>query len=117
MTETTNSLRTEAPGRGRKRPTLPGFERVDGEWRLRLDRYESLIEAVAAVDVSDGVSQTEMKLVQTRLEGYVGTHKRDDHAGDLGQYSGVDSVATVQELARFFRVLVANRVERPPDDR
>lgn len=100
------------PG-GRDPPDLGGFEHKDGEWRLRLDGYERFIEDVTGVAVDDNISPRELKTIQSRIEGCVATYKRSGGCmcDEFESYEHVDSLETVQELSRFFRVLVATRIE------
>ena len=107
-------IRTENLG-GRSPPELPGLEQQDGEWRLRADYYQQFVEDVTGVDLADGLSASELKTVQTRLEGCIETYEREGHCicDEFSRYGYVDSISTVHELARFFRVLVTTRVENP----
>lgn len=103
---------TSYPG-GRDPPDIDGFEHKDGEWRLKLDGYERFIEDVTGVAVDDNISVRELKTIQSRIEGCVATYKRSGECmcDDLQDYEYIDSMETVQELSRFFRVLVATRIE------
>lgn len=107
-------IRTEGLD-GRNPPELPGLEQQDGEWRLRADHYQQIVEDVTGVDLADGLSAAEMKTVQTRLEGCIETYKREGDCicDEFSRYEYVESISAVHELARFFRVLVATRVENP----
>ena len=107
-------IRTENLG-GRSPPELPGLEQQDGVWRLRADYYQQFLKDVTGVDPADGLSASELKTVQTRLEGCIETYEREGHCicDEFSRYGYVDSSSTVHELARFFRVLVATRVENP----
>ena len=100
---------------GRNPPDLPGLELQDGEWRLRADYYQPFVEDVTGVDIADGLSASELKTVQTRLEGCIEMYKREGECicDEFSRYEHVDSISAVHELARFFRVLVAKRVENP----
>jgi hypothetical protein len=100
---------------GRSPPELPGLEQQNGEWRLRADYYQQFVEDVTGVNPTDGLSASELKTVQTRLEGFIETYKREGNCicAEFSQYEYVDSISTVHELARFFRVLVTTRVENP----
>lgn len=100
---------------GRNPPELAGLEQQDGEWRLRAAHYQQIVEDVTGVDLADGLSAAEMKTVQTRLEGCIETYKRegDRICDEFSRYEYVESISAVHELARFFRVLVATRVENP----
>ncbi len=100
---------------GRNPPELPGLEQQDGEWGLRADYYQQIIEDVTGVDLAGGLPASELKTVQTRLEGCIETYKREGEClcDEFSRYQYVDSMPTVHELARFFRVLVATRVENP----
>ena len=60
-------IRTESLA-GRSPPELPGLEQQNGEWRLRADYYEQFVEDVTGVDLADGLSASELKTVQTRLD-------------------------------------------------
>ncbi len=105
-------IRTEGLD-GRNPPELPGLEQQDGEWQLRADYYQQIVEDVTGVDLADGLSASELKTVQTRLEGCIETYKREKECicDEFSRYEYVDSISTVRELARFFRVVVATRVE------
>lgn len=107
-------IRTEGLD-GRNPPELPGLEQQDGEWRLRADHYQQIVEDVTGVDLADGLSAAEMKTVQTRFEGCIETYKREGDCicDEFSRYEYVESISAVHELARFFRVLVATRVENP----
>ena len=107
-------IRTENLG-GRSPPELPGLEQQDGEWRLRADYYQQFLEDVTGIDPADGLSASELKTVQTRLEGCIETYEREGNciSDEFSRYGYVDSISTVHELARFFRVLVTTRVENP----
>jgi len=98
---------------GRNPPDLPGLELRDGEWRLRADYYQPFVKDVTGVDIADGLSASEAKTVQTRLEGCIETYNREGDCicNEFSRYEYVDSMPTVHELARFFRLLVATRVE------
>lgn len=112
------SLDTAHTGR-RTPPVLDGFEQEAGEWRLELGEYQRFIEDVTGVAVASDISARELKTVQSRLEGCISTYQRSGECAcdNLEEYGSVDSIGTVQELARFFRVLVATRVEdSPPAD-
>lgn len=105
-------LETRHPN-GRDPPALGGFKHEDGVWRLETDGYERFIEDVTGVAIDDNISERELKTIQSRIEGCVATHKRSGECkcDDLLGYEHVDSLETVQELSRFFRVLVATRIE------
>jgi hypothetical protein len=100
-------------------PVLDGFEQEAGEWRLELGEYQRLIEDVTGVAVASDSSPRAIKTVQSRLEGCISTYQRSGECAcdNLEEYESVDSIETVQELARFFRVLAATRIEdSPPAD-
>jgi len=111
-------LQVTYPG-GRNPPQLDGFEHDAGEWRLELSEYQRFVENITGVTLDTDISAREMKTIQSRLEGCISAYK---HSGEcicdnLQGYEHIDSMETVQELARFFRVLVATRVEdSPPTD-
>lgn len=107
-------IRTKDP-KGRDPPDLPGLEHHCSEWGLRADYYQGFIEDVTGVDPADGLSTSELKTVQTRMEGCIETYKREGDCicDEFSRYGYVDSISTVHELARFFRVLVVTRVENP----
>lgn len=101
--------------RGRDPPDLPGLEQYGSEWRLRTDYYQGIIEDVTGVDPADGPSTSELKTVQTRLEGCIETYEREGDClcDEFSRYEYADSISTVHELARFFGVLVVTRAENP----
>ena len=101
---------------GRQPPKLPGVTEIDGEWKLELDYYRKFIEEVTGVEVTDEVSPNQLKTIQSRLEGCVASYKQsgDCLCTDLSSYEHLDSMTTVHELSRFFRVLVADRIESQP---
>lgn len=113
-----NFVCTDAPLDGRKEPVIPGFERVDDKWQLRLDYYEMFIQEVTDIDVDNNLSKDEIKTIQNRLEGCFEVYKRENSCicDNFERYEYVDSIETVRRLSRFFRVLVANRVERVQPD-
>ena len=98
---------------GREPPDLAGFEQENGEWRLRLDSYETFIHEVTGVEVTGDLSPQQLKTVQSRLEGCLEGYERSGSClcDDLHRYGHIDSMDTVHELSRFFRMLVASRVE------
>ena len=100
---------------GRNPPDLPGLKLQDGEWRLRADYYQQFVEDVTGVDIADGLSASELKTVQTRLEGCIETYKREGNCicAEFSRYEYVDSISTVHEFTRFLRVPVDTRVENP----
>lgn len=106
------------PG-GRNPPDLDGFEHEAGEWRLELGKYRRFIEDITGVTVDTNISSREIKTIQSRLEGCISAYRRSGECvcDNLQDYEYVDSIGTVEELARFFRVLVATRIEdSPPAD-
>lgn len=110
----TRTLRIEPPVDGRSYPEIPGVKRDSGEWELQLDYYDTLILEITGIDVGSGVSNTDIKVIQNRLEGCVENYKRENSClcDEFDRYEHVDSIDTVQELARFFRTVVADRIER-----
>jgi hypothetical protein len=108
-------LQTKPYMNGREPPSLPGFEQYEGTWQLRVDYYRKFILEVTGVELTDGVSDSELKTIQSRLEGCLETFEREGHCvcDEFSRYEYVDSITTVHELARFFRVLVTTRVENP----
>ena len=101
--------------RGREPPDIPGVTQSDGEWQLDLDYYRSFITDVTGIDAEDDLSTDQVKTIQTRLEGCIERYRRDGIClcDDLDRYEYVDSMEVVHELSRFFRALVASRVETP----
>lgn len=101
---------------GRNPPDLDGFEREAGEWRLELGKYRQFIGDVTGVTVDTNISSREIKTIQSRLEGCISTYRRTGECvcDNLHDYEHIDSMETVEELARFFRVLVATRIEDSP---
>lgn len=106
-------LQTASPSDGREPPVLPKFETSDGEWQLCLDCYRTFIEDVTGIEASDELSTRELKTIQSRLEGCVETYKRDGDClcDGFENYEHLDSMEDVHELTRFFRTLVASRIE------
>lgn len=100
----------------RNPPVLDGFEQDAGEWYLELDEYQQFIEDVTGVTVDADISPRGMKTIQSRLEGCISAYKRSGECvcDNLQGYPHIDSMGTVEELARFFRLLVATRVEYSP---
>lgn len=109
----TELIRSAADQGGREPPDLPGFEQTGEEWELRVDYYERFIEDVTGVEVTAELTPQQMKMIQSRIEGCVEGYKRSGSCtcSEFDKYEHVDSIDTVQELSRFFRALVANRVE------
>ncbi|MFB6218543.1 MAG: hypothetical protein ABEH77_05100 [Halobacteriaceae archaeon] len=108
-------LRAEASG-GREPPAIEGLRSRDGEWRLRVERYDAFVRDVTGIELAGGLAPRELKTVQCRLEGCLETYERTGHCDcvDLDRYEHVDSMDTVHGLARFFRALVADRIEADP---
>ncbi|MFB6296157.1 MAG: hypothetical protein ABEH66_04855 [Halobacteriales archaeon] len=106
-------LRTEPGSEGREPPDVEGVERRDGEWRLRLEFHDSFIRDVTGIETTGGVSTRELKTIQSRLEGCVETYKREGACAceEFWRYDHLDSIDAVRELARFFRAIVASRIE------
>lgn len=107
------SLRTEPPSDGREPPDIDGFEHAHGEWRLQVEHYRDFLADVTGVDVSESLTPRELKTIQGRLEGCIERYEREGRCrcDDLAGYEAIEDVEDVHDLARFFRVLVANRVE------
>jgi len=106
-------IQTEPSSDRREPPSLIGFENHDGIWQLDTEYYRSFIEDVTGINLHGTPSIHEIKLVQGRLEGCLEAYERDGDCTcqNFGEYEHVDSVETVHELARFFRVVVAVRIE------
>lgn len=106
-------IQTEPCSGGREPPSLTGFENQDGMWQLDTDYYRTFIEDVTGIDLHGTPSTQDIKLVQGRLEGCLEAYERDGDCTcqDFEQYEHVDSLETAHELARFFRVVVAVRIE------
>jgi hypothetical protein len=98
---------------GREPPQLPGFEQEGENWTLRLDYYESFIEEVTGVDIDGDLSRRQLKTIQSRLEGCLEGYNRNGSClcEDIDRYEHVESMETIHELSRFFRILVARRIE------
>lgn len=103
----------ESSSDGRRLPELTGFEESDGEWQLELDHYRSFISDVTGIELSRELTPREMKIIQSRLEGCVERYERTNSCvcDQLERYENIDSMNTVHELSRFFRVLVSTQAE------
>lgn len=108
-------LQTEPPRSHRAPTALPGFDHHEGAWQLRVDYYQEFISDVTGIELTNGLSASELKTIQSRLEGCIETYGREGccMCEEFSRYEHVDSIATVRELARFFRVLVMSRFENP----
>lgn len=108
-------LQTTPATGGREPRALPGFEQHEGVWELRVDYYRDFIADVAGIDIANGLSASDLKTIQSRLEGCIETYERERQCmcDEFSRYEHVDSIGTVRELARFFRVLVMTRSEDP----
>lgn len=106
-------LRTDPPVDGRTPPALAGFEEDDGEWQIDLEYYRSFLQDVTGVAIDTAVSPAQLKTIQSRLEGCIENYERTGSCvcEAFDRYEHVDSMATVHELARLFRVLVTQHVE------
>lgn len=100
----------------RKPPTLGALEQTDDTWRLDLAPYRTFIADVTGVKLTETPAQSELKTVQSRLEGCVESYARDGDCKchDLAQYEQIASFTTVRELAQFFRIAV--EAERPGEE-
>lgn len=97
----------------RKPPALYGFTHQSGEWRLNLSYYERFIEEVTGVEIEDNLSPQKIKTIQSRIEGCVASYQRSGRCicDNLSKYEYVDSMGTVRELSRFFRIWVSTYIE------
>ena len=97
----------------RKPSTLTGFDELDDCWQLELSYYRDIIADVTGVELYEAPSDDEIKIIQSRIEGCLEAHERDDQCmcQNFELYTHVDSFETVHDLARFFRVAVAARTE------
>ena len=80
-------------------------------WRLDLAPYRTFIADVTGVKLTETPAQSELKTVQSRLEGCVESYARDGDCKchDLAQYEQIGSFTTVRELAQFFRIAVESK--------
>jgi hypothetical protein len=108
-------LQTQLSMRGREPPELAGFEALENLWRLRIDYYQKFLAEVTGITPSHELSPSELKTIQSRLEGCIETYEHEGHCmcDEFSRYEYIDSIADVHELSRFFRVLVTNRIEDP----
>jgi len=109
----TQIIHTAADSGGREPPEIPGFEQTEEEWKLRVDYYEQFVEEVTGVEATSDLTPQQMKTIQSRIEGCIEGYKRSGSCAcsEFAKYEHVDSIDVVQDLSRFFRVLVASRVE------
>lgn len=106
-------LRCDSETSHREPPELPGLDHREGTWQLRMDYYRTFIADVTGIEPPPGPSTSELKTIQSRLEGCIETYEREGQCScdEFSRYEYVDSIATVHELARFFRVLATDPIE------
>jgi hypothetical protein len=86
-------------------PDIDGIEVSEGEWRLRVDRYQEFIAESTGIPPADGLAAADCYRIGNRLQGLIEECKRHDEwtPALVAEYSDINSLDEFLWVARFFR--------------